>query len=372
MKALSKLVLDPAVTLDYEAHGIPEEAQEAGFLDWLCSFVAVGDDGQKYWFGCSPLILDAEKTDMWHFEIGWETGEVVQSPTSIFKIANYPPVNITGQHVYPQGTLKIDRNEDFVKITVGENFQVVCKTDHTWHYTLKDEDRGIRAEFVHHGVGFPTWYGKERPSYLTQHSIAYGYNWSGLVEGTFWINDRKVEFKGKGIRERYIAVDSSAAEIGGWEDWGWFHFDEVFGSLYEMRLGNKDFSLNLSKEGLYFPTGDFKIEHQEWAFLPQLGTFIPTVYKVKIETEGGILNFTAQVVGASVWGVTGRAPSTPVATLNWGAVAGTFTYIDGREVVLTNGTGGMSVRQWEPYPNIFGAGILGTKAKDDLTHMSTL
>lgn len=171
MKALSKLVLDPAVTLDYEAHGIPEDAQEAGFLDWLCSFVAVGDDGQKYWFGCSPLILDAEITDMWHFEIGWETGEVVQSPTSIFKIANYPPVNITGQHVYPQGTLKIDRNEDFVKITVGENFQVVCKTDHTWHYTLKDEDRGIHAEFVHHGVGFPTWYGKERPSYLTQHSF---------------------------------------------------------------------------------------------------------------------------------------------------------------------------------------------------------
>lgn len=372
MKPLSKLVTDPEVTLEYEGHGIPDDAKEAAFLDWLCSFVAVGDDGVKYWFGCSPLILDAEKRDMWHFELCWDTGTVVQSPASVYKIADFPPVNLTGQHVYPAGTLSIEKDENEVRITVGEGFRVVCKKDHSWHYTLDDPAKGIRAEFVHYGAGYPTWYGKEKPSFLTQHSIAYGYNWSGLVEGTLWIHGREIKVKGKGIRERYIAVDSSAAEIGGWEDWGWFHFDEIFGSLYEMRLGNKDFSLNLAKEGQYFPTGDFKIEHHEWAYLPQLGAFIPSVYKITIETEGGVLNFKARVVGASVWRVTGTVPSTPVVTLNWDAVEGTFTYADGREITLTNGTGGMSVRQWQPYPNIFGNTLSGNAAKDELAHMSTL
>ncbi|MFT4154001.1 MAG: hypothetical protein QM629_09315, partial [Parafilimonas sp.] len=358
MKPLSKQVNDPEVTLDIEGHGIPEDAQEAAFLDWLCSFVATGDDGIKYWFGCSPLILAAENRDMWHYELCWDTGTVIQSPTSIYKIAHYPPVNITGQHIYPGGTLQVAKKENEVTVILGDSFQVICKKDHTWHYTLEDRVKGVRADFIHYGTGFPTWYGKEKPSYLTQHSIAYGYNWSGRVQGTLWIQGKEIKIKGKGIRERYIAVDSSAAEIGGWEDWGWFHFDEVFGSLYEMRLGNKDFSLNLVKEKRYFPEGNFKIEHHEWAYLPQLGAFIPTVYKIRIETEGGILNFTAQVVSASVWGVTGGAPSTPVATLNWGNADGTFTYPDGRSITLTNGTGGMSVRQWEPYPGIFGTELI--------------
>lgn len=40
-----------------------------------------------------------------------------------------------------------------------------------------------------------------------------------------------------------MAVDSCAAEIGGWEDWGWVSFNEIHASLYDMRLGMKDFAL---------------------------------------------------------------------------------------------------------------------------------
>lgn len=365
------IVEDPQVTLDIDGHGLPADAREAAFLDWLCSFVADGDDGRRYWFGCSPLSLASEAHDMWHFELCWDTGHVVQLPGSIYKVAEFPPVGLTGQHVHPGGSLKVERSAGQVRVSLGD-FQVVCKPDNTWHYTLEDREKGIKAEFVHHGSGFPTWYGKEKPSYLTQHSIAYGYNWSGTVEGTLTLQGRRIAIKGKGIRERYIAVDSSAAEIGGWEDWMWFHFDEAFGSLYEMKLGARDMSLNLAGEQRYFPAGSFTIEHHDWAFLRPLGAFIPTRYRVVMEVEAGILDFSARVLGATVWGVTGIEPSTPVATLNWDGLEGRFTYRDGRERTLTNGIGGTSIRQWKPYPSIFTPDIAGAAAIDALAHMKTL
>lgn len=38
-------------------------------------------------------------------------------------------------------------------------------------------------------------------------------------------------------------MDSSAAELGAWEDWGYVAFNEFHASLYDMRLGMKDFSV---------------------------------------------------------------------------------------------------------------------------------
>lgn len=353
MNKLGKQVDNPEVTLDIESHLIPDDVRDAGFLDWLLSAVVVGDDGKKYWFGTSPLIMDLEKLDFLSIECSWETGEVVPFPGTIYKLADFPGVGKAGKYPHPAGTLIVERTETQVRVTVGENYEVTIKDDKTWHYKIKDAQQRIEIDVIHYGKGFPLWYGKEKPSYLTPHSIAYGYNWSGVVEGTLTIDGRKINVKGSGIRERYIAVDSSAAEIGGWEDWMWFHFDEVFGSMYEMKLGNKDMSLNLSKEGQYFPEGDFTIEHLEWAYLRSLGAFIPTVYKITMEVEAGTLEFTAKAVGATVWGVTATVPSTPVATLNWDKLEGTFTYKDGTKKVLTNGLGGTSIRQIKPYPSIF-------------------
>ena len=90
----------------------------------------------------------------------------------------------------------------------------------------------------------------------------------------------------------------------------WFHFDEVFGSMYEMKLGNKDMSLYLVDEKEYCPAGSFQIEHQGWAYLPPLGAFIPTRYLITMETEAGVLEMTATAVGATPWGVTGKVPET--------------------------------------------------------------
>ena len=75
---------------------------------------------------------------------------------------------------------------------------------------------------------------------------------------------------GKGIRERYVAVDSSAAELGGWEDWGWVAFDEIHASFYDMRLGMKDFSIYDLQEKRHYPEGTLTIQHEDWAFMREL------------------------------------------------------------------------------------------------------
>ena len=369
---LKKVVSDYNVTLETEAHGIPTDAREAAFLDWMCTFVAYGDDGKTYWFGAAPLILANEGVDMHSLEVSWDTGKVRQIPGSIYKVADFPPVGINTRKVLPGGSLNIDKSETQVVVTLGDNLRVECKDDKSWHYMIEDKEKDIKAEFIHYGSGFPLWYGKEKPSYLTQHSIAYGYNWSGKVEGTLTIKGKKINIKGAGVRERYIAVDSSAAEIGGWEDWMWFHFDEVFGSMYEMKMGIKDMALNLVDEQEYFPVGDFNIEHNDWAFVPALGAFMPMLYKITMEVEAGTLEFTAKAVGATVWGVTGKVPSTPVCTLNWDKPQGTFTYKDGRKKVLTNGFGGTSVRQFKAYPDVLTLGLGGAGLLEKGTDFGTL
>jgi hypothetical protein len=365
------IVENPHVTLEDDERGFPEGARERAFLDWMCTFSASGDDGRQYWCGCSPLSLAFEGTDMWHFEVSCETGDVVPLAGSIYKVANFPPALVTIGRTYPRGALSIGRSKNDVTVEL-EDFRLICQPDNTWHYALEDREKGIKAEFVHTGAGFPTWYGKDKPSALTQHSIAYGYNWSGTIEGRLTIQGRTVRIRGKGIRERYIAVDTSAAEIGGWEDWMWFHFDEMFGSLYEMKLGNKDMSLNLVEPKRYLPTGNFAIQHDDWAYLHPLGAFIPTRYKVTMETDAGVLEMAANVVGATVWGVTGTVPDAPVATLNWDKVEGCFTDKAGRRRTLTNGLGGTSIRQWKPYPNIFPLDLAGAEVPKDVSRLTTL
>ena len=157
---------------------------------------------------------------------------------------------------------------------------------------------------------------------------------------------------GRAIRERYVAVDSSAAELGGWEDWGWVAFDEIHASFYDMRLGMKDFSVYDLQEKRHYPEGTLTIQHEDWAFMRELDGFIPTVYKIRMEVEAGALEVETHVGNASTWGVTFQVPDNPVATLTFDRVEGRFTGIHGAVRPLTGGRGVLSVRQWHAYPNL--------------------
>jgi hypothetical protein len=176
--------------------------------------------------------------------------------------------------------------------------------------------------------------------------VTYGYNWAGPVEGEIIVKGTPVKVKGAGIRERYVAVDSSAAELGGWEDWGWIAFNEIHSSMYDMRLGMKDFAMYDLETGKYYPEGKMTINHEDWAFMRELDGFIPMTYKISIEIEDGLYEVEAHTCNATTWGATHKVPDMPVATITYDKVEGRFTHNDGTVRILTGGPGTVSVRLW--------------------------
>ena len=359
---------------DEARDGVKEEVR-SGFLDWLHQFSLTGEDGKLYYVGGSILSLAQERLDVVSINYTTGSGAVRQLPGSIYKVAEYPgKEHFRRLYREKAGTLEISVQDGCVVVTCGPAYKVTCfapesvgtvNADHRWHLEIRTKDDEYQADLWHNPAGRPLWYGRTVPSALTQHSITYGYNWAGNVEG--WIRCGKdaepVRVKGRGIRERYVAVDSSAAELGAWEDWGWIAFDEIHSSLYDMRAGMKDFSVYDLVTGRHYASdgrlkggnhqGDtMAIEHSDWVFLRELDGFIPERYKISIRTEDGVLEACAHVGNATTWGVTYQVPDNPVATLMFDKVEGRFIANDGSVRILHNGRGTMSVRQWHAYPNI--------------------
>lgn len=343
---------NPKVTLADEARRGVEEQVRSGFLDWLHQFSLTGEDGELYSVGGAILSMSLEKMDVVTLTVAKGRGEARQLDGTIYKVGNYPGMLCEKMWRNPEGTLDIKILNDRVSVSCGPQYRVECFADNTWHFMLDTLDGEYKADLWHRPSGCPLWYGREKPSYLTQHSITYGYNWAGAVDGEIEIKGKKIKVSGLGIRERYVAVDSCAAEIGGWEDWGWISFNEIHSSMYEMKLGMKDFAMYDLETGKYYPEGQLLIKHSDWAFLRELDGFIPTVYNVSIVVEDGVYEAEAHVCNATTWGATHKVPDNPVATLTFGEVTGTFRSNDGRVRVLTGGRGTMSIRQWHAYPNI--------------------
>ena len=354
---------NPNVTLADEARNGVEEDVRSGFLDWLFQFSVTGDDGELYSIGGSILSMALEKLDVVSFTCAKGTGHVDQLPGSIYKVVRFPGMLFERLLRKPQGTLNIQKEPHKVVVTCGKEYHVECFEDHSWHLMVDSLDGAYRADLYHRPHGYPLWYGREKPSYLTQHSVTYGYNWAGDVEGTIWLEGKEVHVQGMGIRERYVAVDSSAAELGGWEDWGWVAFNEIHSSLYDMRLGMKDFSIYDLQTCKHYPEGTMTIQHEDWAFMRELDGFIPTVYKIKMAVEDGVYEVKAHVCNATTWGVTFQVPDNPVATLTFDTVEGSFTYQDGTVKNLTGGRGVLSIRQWHAYPNILPRELYSDEAK---------
>ncbi|WP_347980174.1 hypothetical protein [Limosilactobacillus allomucosae] len=345
-------IKNPQVTLADEARNGVVENVRSGFLDWLFRFHVTGDDGELYSLGGSILSLAQEKIDLVSIEWTKGKGTIKQLPGSIYQLARFPQPGLIKMIKNPQGTLKIEQTAHSVQVACGDEFKVECFDDHTWHFMINTQDGQYRADLYHRPYGYPLWYGRKQPSYLTQHSITYGYNWAGDSEGDIWIKGRKIHVKGTGQRERYVAVDSSAAELGGWEDWGFVTFDEMHTSFYDMRLGKKDLSVYDLKTQRHYPEGQLTIEHGNWAFMRELDGFVPIDYRISMEVEDGVLMINAKVCNATTWGVTFKNPDNPVGTLIFDQITGVFYPNDGKPRKLSNGRGVLSIRQWHQYPNI--------------------
>lgn len=342
----------PNVTLADEARNTVREEVKSGFLDWLFEFNVMGDDGEQYALGGSILSMALEQMDLVTMCCAKGTGRACQLKNSIYKVGRYPGAQLNKFYKNPQGTLQIEQKDCSVLIRCGNEYAVECFDNGVWHIMMDTLDGEFRADLYHRAHGFPLWYGRETPSYLTPHSITYGYNWAGDAEGEFVYKGKKVKVRGTGQRERYTAVDSSAAELGGWEDWGYITFNEIHSSMYDMRLGMKDFAIYDLQSKIYYPEGEMEISHEDWTFVREYDGFIPSIYHIAIKVNDGVYNVTAHTGNVRTWGVTHKVPDYPVATLIFDKVEGSFTQNDGTVRTLTGGRGSMSVRQWHAYPNI--------------------
>ncbi len=344
---------NPFVTLADDARIGVEEEIRSGFLDWLMSFSVTGDDGENYTLGGAILSMHLEKLDVVSINISKDKGgRAVQLPNSIYKVGRYPGMLHERMFRNPEGTLKVEHRENSVFVSCGKEYSVECFKDNSWHIRQDSGDGVYSTDLWHRPHHAPLWYGRETPSYLTQHSVTYGYNWVGDVEGEIRLNGKPIKVKGLGIRERYVAVDSSAAELGGWEDWGWVSFNEVHSSLYDMRLGMKDFSVYDIERKKYYPEGKITIEHEDWVFSRELDGFVPETYNFKFELEDGLYEVRSHVGNLTTWGATHKVPDNPVATVTFDKVEGRFTDKEGNVRNLTGGRGVLSIRQWHSYPRI--------------------
>jgi hypothetical protein len=356
------IVENPKVTLEEEIrHGVqPEDAPAPMVSAWAIHAKVDGDDGKQYWI--DTILCAGWGFDVRVLSVRTGEGKVIQLPDSIYKIVDFPPP-ILGLNPLPRGELRLAQQDDRIMVAMP-GARIDFDDGTTWHYSCEDEEKGIKLDCVHTGIGFPTWYGKETPQAFSPHSIAYGYFWSGRIEGTLTINGRDIRITGKGGRERTFMPDSCPAESASWHEWIWYHFDELFGTSHEMKLNSfKDGSLYLIDEQQFFPYRSFNVEHQDWAYHPELGSFIPTRFRVTVETEAGVLEYGSRIVGAALWAITGAVPDFPFALLHWDEVEGTFTYKDGRKRTLTNGRAHSIARQWKPYPRILSPEALGIPAK---------
>ena len=320
-------------------------------LDWLWEISLIGDDGNRYWFGGSPIIVKLESSDICMWELVTESIDVKQDPTSVYKVANFNGASRKRDSL-PGGSLIITHTEKEVIVELG-CIRIICYDDQSWNIIVEDEENRFKADIIHKpDCDGPLWCGQEKSSQRMQKATTHGDNCCGRVEGILTIDGKIINVHGAGIRERYVPIDSSIEDESGWEDWGWFHFDEVFGSLYSKQFGMKNHAITLVNERLYLPFGNMKIEHQDWAYMPKYGGFLPTVYKIQIKTRTGTLNMSARAVNAITWNVTGKYPDNPVATIIWDDVEGTFNYKDGTVQELHNGYGNMSIKQRRTYPSL--------------------
>ena len=359
-------VENPEVTIDEDAHLLPEDATEHAFMDWGLMSHLRDEDGNDYWidlgvasfnklgtFGAMPF--GKHPMDMWNFGCRTHRGRVYTPPGTIYKVADFDEVTTTSYHPFPGGTLDIVRNDAKNEVVVEiDEFRLVCNlNDHTWHFTCSDSASGIRADLTHYGKGFPMWYGKEAIQVYVDHMRAQGYNWSGRVEGTLTIDGTAIPVRGFGGRERFYCPDQSNVEAGGWCDLLMFHFDELQGNVVEMKLSqHKDLSLFLFDDDQHYAVGSFNIEHDDWAYLAQIASFIPTTYKVTVEVEAGTLEILGRVCGCKcLTQGDDLQVDVPNLMLDMDHVEGVFTYDDGRRVELTNGYCNSNVVLWKTFPS---------------------
>ncbi|MFT4005661.1 MAG: hypothetical protein QM683_08480 [Lacrimispora sp.] len=180
--------------------GIEAAAESAAFLDWLWDMSLKDAKGQCYWFNGSLLALKLENIDLAYWEICRESGAVQQEADPFYKIADFDGGSRSVKDKITSGVHKINCSENELVIEIN-GIKIVCCNDHSWDITINAPEKGLAANLYFQ----PACSGpfrrrrRQKPSYLTQHSAAYGYNCSGSAKGILTIDGKVMPVKGAGI-----------------------------------------------------------------------------------------------------------------------------------------------------------------------------
>ncbi len=367
---------NPEVTLKEEVMLYPEGTTDHGFMDWGWMCHVRDEEGTDYWMdlGLAKMKMNAtwgampfgtEDMDSWNLSCRTTKDKVYTPKGQIYKVADFRGVTDAVWRPFPGGSLQIDVDEEnnTAKLVLDKFTLEIDANKKTWHATVYDEQLDVGVDFTHYGEGYPHWYSKDVVMIFVDHLRSIGYNWPGRVEGTLTIKGVKHQVKGFCARERTILPDQSNVEAGGWLDLIMFHFEELHGALTEYKLSKyKDASVYIRGTNEYASTinpkakvdecVNFDITHEDWAWVPALGCFIPTTYFVKIETPMGIVDFSAKVCGVKCVAMQADVEAdVPNVTLDTDIVEGTFTSKDGKVTELHNGFFIDNVVLWRAYPS---------------------
>lgn len=175
------------------------------------------------------------------------------------------------------------------------------------------------------------------------------------VRGTLTIKGEPIEVKGRGVFE-HVWIDDLAFMKIRVMDWIYANFDQMYmftchcesisddGTPYHFEDG----TLYLIEEDDYMVTRKIDIMPQAWVYLAEARRFVPSQQQVRVETDKGVLEMTADI---SLYPQVAQAmrlePLTMHSVTGWSVLffdvpirmAGTFTYKNGKTVALTRGEG---------------------------------
>lgn len=183
-----------------ELSEIEAAAESAAFLDWLWDMSLNDAKGKGYWFNGSILALKLENLDIAHWEICRESGTVQQEENPFYKIANFDGGSWSIKDKLTSGGHKIDCSDNELVIEIS-CIKIVCHNDQSWDITIDAPEKGLEAKLYFQPACLNPLpgYRRQKPYYLTQHSVAYGYNCSGSVKGILTLDGKDIPVKGAGI-----------------------------------------------------------------------------------------------------------------------------------------------------------------------------
>lgn len=115
--------------------------------------------------------MNTENIDLVTITLSKGNGQSTQLPNSIYRVDHYPGAMLSENTRHAGGSVKIKDKGDSVLVTCGPDCAIECFADHSWHIIADSCDGDLHIDVWHRPHGYPLWYGREKPSAPTRHSI---------------------------------------------------------------------------------------------------------------------------------------------------------------------------------------------------------